>query len=229
MMTRWTTRCVKIFSGAALMVATSCMTETDSCVKRGQRVWTPRGWRRIESLRAGDHVYSFDVARQRHVQATILEVRRARKRALALRVEGGLTLRVTAEHPLYDPSRRAYLPAQAALDGALGALLLVQASGQARSLAVLSVRLEEGSDEVFDLVLDHHLHNFIVEGILVHNKSIEPSCLVNAECTCEDGAQGTMTCPQGWSSPGQCSCQGQQDMAKEDMPREDMAQDQGQD
>ena len=160
----------------------------NSCFEAGSLVATPGGSVPIELLRIGDPVLAFDERTSsvtpRRVTATFIhEVAQSGRLALA----DGRVLRVTAEHPIYDASRGAYVRADA-FDGDETLVTLVQtmrpgdASGASTSTGSPSLGLAssdvrgfvrhavEGSVAVYNISVEG-LENYFVESVLVHNKS----------------------------------------------------------
>jgi hypothetical protein len=175
------------------------------CVARGARVRVPGGTRPIEELTPGDDVICVDPHSGELVVTPLVAVRSARRECVQLSV-GTLTLTLTSDHPVYCPQTDQWAPAG---DWALGnrtQLLEVTTEG-VRPVEVTQVRTYCGVHEVFDLSVDHPLHNFVANGLLVHNKKHPPDpCELpngsfvtsGSDCTCPDGAIGAVSCdPSG--------------------------------
>lgn len=140
------------------------------CIARGALVSTPRGKRRIEDLVVGDLVWCIDPESGERVEAPLVQVRSAKREIM--RIEGeGFSLRCTTDHPLYDPVAKEWSAAGDWVLGKRTALLRVE-DGARPSVVQVSTRLvSDGLADVFDLSVDHPLHNFVADGVLVHNKS----------------------------------------------------------
>jgi hypothetical protein len=179
----------KLLLGAALSFA-ACI--PPGCIARGARVRTPRGSRPIEDLEVGDEVLCVD-PELGVTHATRITWRRVVQReCLTLSFDGG-ALQCTSDHPLYCPTSKGWHPAG---DWALGkrtSLLQVTSEGQ-RVVEVTSVSTFSGVHDVFDLTVEHPLHNFVADGVLVHNK--QPP-----RVPCADGGVLRESC-QCQSSPG---------------------------
>ncbi len=131
----------------------------------------------------------------------ITATKSAKRECVALQfAEGGLI--VTSDHPLYCPETRTWAPAG---DWALKkrTQLLRITEERVESIAVREVSTFSGVHEVFDLTVEHELHNFVANGILVHNKSPPPVTCTDADggsyfefeqCTCANGTVGTVEC-----------------------------------
>ncbi len=130
----------------------------------------------MESLKLGDEVLCVDPETGERAVARLSGIRTSRRECLEFSL-GESTLRCTADHPLYDPEAKVWADAG---DWALGrrtVLLRVPEDDEAplerlRPMANAVVRLQE----VFDLTVDHPLHNFVADGVLVHNKSPPRPC-----------------------------------------------------
>lgn len=189
-------------AGAVLAGTVGCGPAT-SCVARGARVRTPKGERAIEDLAVGDEVLCVEPTTGAVATARLVAVQRATRECVALRL-GDAALTLTSDHPVYCPDTGEWAPAG---DWALGHrrhLLRVEAAG-VRVVAVQEVSTFDGLHEVFDLTVDHPLHNFVANGVLVHNKSIRATCNDTAGnrvyagevCTCADGTTtGYTACDQ---------------------------------
>ena len=200
----------KLLAGTSLVGALAC--GPTSCIARGSRVRTPGGDRQIEEVEEGDQILCVDPNSGQLVTATVSTTRSAHRECVRLSY-AGLELLATSDHPLYCPISRQWAPAG---DWALGEkthLLRVVAEG------VIPVTVEQvstfaGVHEVFDLTVDHELHNFIANDVLVHNKQNPALCYLpdrqptmnNETCTCQNGGQGRVQCSGGGSSATCVDC-----------------------
>lgn len=191
----------RIFAGAALVSALGCY--PGGCIARGARVRTPQGLRPIESITVGDEVFCVDPELRRFVIAKVSATRSVQRECVRL-VFGNSELVLTSDHPTYCPDARTYAPAG---DWALGRRrhLLHATDERIVPLEVRRVDTFAGVHEVFDLTVDHPLHNFVVNGVLVHNKRIGRVCSSTDAgvvrqwdaCSCGDGGQGSVQCDNG--------------------------------
>ncbi len=142
------------------LVAMSAMAQLACCIARGAKVKTPRGEVRIEDVAVGDEVIVVDAQTLEQHVGRVTAVRSAMREAGRL---DGLTL--TSAHPLFDPEKKEWAPAG---DWLLGVRATVQTVNGPRRVA----RAERfvGVEEVFDLSVDHPLHTFVADGVVVHNK-----------------------------------------------------------
>lgn len=175
------------------------------CVARGTWVRTPHGKRRVEDLVVDDEVVAVDPDSGALVPTRLVAVRSAKRECVQLTV-AGRALTLTSDHPVYCPTSKGWHPAG---DWALGkrtALLHVSDEGTTQVLPVTQVQLVAAVHDVFDLTVAHDLHNFVADGVLVHNKSPArmPCEAPDAStrvyrydtCRCPDGSAGYIECLQ---------------------------------
>lgn len=187
-----------------------------SCVARGARVQTPRGGRAIEDLRVGDEVVVANPATGLTVVSHITAITSATRECGSLEV-GGRTLKLTSDHPVYDPIAKGFFPAGDWLLGDRKHLLEIGDDGP-RVVQVDGAKLFCAVSEVFDLTVEHEWHTFVAEDIVVHNKQ-PAGCFVpdagvftsiatpeeeRPICRCADAGIGRWTCT---GSGGQPSCE----------------------
>jgi hypothetical protein len=175
------------------------------CIARGALVSTPRGKRRIEDLVVGDTVWCVVPESGERVEAPLVQVRSAKREIM--RIEGeGFSLRCTTDHPLYDPVAKEWSAAGDWVLGKRSALLLVEEDARPRVVQVSTRVVADGLADVFDLSVDHALHNFVADDVLVHNKSPirDPR-----SCTDENGAtvQEASTCSRPDGGAGIVLCE----------------------
>ena len=144
-----------------------------NCVAEGTLIATPDGIEFIETLKIGDLVLSVDPKNGRASPASIIGIRSTEQRCFQLTVGNGNTLWLTAEHPVYDPSSGHYRKAREWQQGGAAHVLTVEGDGHTIQSATAS-NLESKHVRVFDLTVDSPHRNFIANGILVHNKAIQP-------------------------------------------------------
>jgi hypothetical protein len=94
-------------------------------------------------------------------------VRCAVRPCLALATSTGRTLVGTGEHPVFDPGERRYRELRSWLTGAAAEVLTDRRDTE----RVVSCRALAGLRRVWDLTVDSPFHNFVANGLVVHNKS----------------------------------------------------------
>ncbi len=150
------------------------------CIAEGTLVDTPTGAVPIERLVVGDRVWSVDPTTHERFAATVTHIRSAERECVALNFSGG-RLVCTPSHPLLDPTDGTYAPAGEWVLGPARSQLLVVGASAIAARAVTATQVDAGVRRVFDISVDHPLHNFIAGGVVVHNKSYDP-------CIGDDGS-----------------------------------------
>mgnify|MGYP000726994554 CR=1 FL=1 len=188
---------LSVLSGTPLVLASlHCMT-TDSCVAAGTRVATPLGWRAVETLRVGDAVYAVDVVGREVVETRVAMVRSSRRECLALGWEDG-ELIVTPDHPVFAPGCDGFVEAGRVALGQVREVLVVErpeTSGRARVVEIGACRAYAGVHEVFDVGVAGSHATFVAEGLVVHNKSYDPSSTSYAPVSDSLGSAETSAAP----------------------------------
>jgi hypothetical protein len=140
------------------------------CLAAGTMVATPDGPRPIETLVEGMRVFSVDVESGRRVVTTVTAVRAARRECLALWLDGRTHLIATPDHPVYRPSASDYVPAGDFVTEAGGDVSVLIDD---ETFVVRTVERTEsyvGVHRVYDITVESRHHNFVANGIVVHNK-----------------------------------------------------------
>jgi hypothetical protein len=191
----------KVLSAALASAALGLAGGLSCCIARGSRVQTPRGLRAIETLEADDQVVVVDPESGEVFEAPLVATRSAIRETIVLRGDG-FSLRCTTDHPLWDPDGAVWADAG---DWALGrrrALLFVDEARRVRRVEVTERTLDGGVIEVFDLSVDHPVHTFVAEGVVVHNKPpLRPPGACNDSgdqrraCACGGTELGTVCVP----------------------------------
>ena len=135
------------------------------CFAADTAVWTTNGRRRIDSLRVGDEVLSYDLITDRPVVSRVRTVfRNQTLHFYALRV-GDETIRVTGRHRFWDERARRW---RAAREIAPGQELRTP---EGRLLRVEDVSVDEAAGrESWNLSIEATPHYFVGPGVLVHNQ-----------------------------------------------------------
>lgn len=183
-------------AAAAAMSLVGCGGTT--CIARGARVATPGGPRPIEALREGDTIVVVEPASGMTAASRIVRIVSSHREVGALAL-GGVSLRLTSDHPVYDPVARGFFPAGDWLLGTRTSLLRLDGDA-VRPALVEQAQPFVGTAEVFDLTVEHEWHTFVAEGVVVHNKSIIRTCTTDAgmvsegtACQCAVG-RGEIVC-----------------------------------
>ncbi|MGV3625710.1 MAG: Hint domain-containing protein [Archangium sp.] len=174
------------------------------CIARGTPVKTPKGTRNIEALEVGDEITVVDPSSLEEHRGVITAVRSATRECARLGA-----LRLTPSHPLFDTEKNEWAPAG---DWLLG--LRTHYATLDGPKEVSNIERFVGVDQVFDLTVDHPLHTFVADGVVVHNKQRLPpadgGCVdsfgavtaAGTPCDCQIGT-GVIECV-GFSA--RCSC-----------------------
>lgn len=142
--------------------------ERPQCLAAGTKVRTPAGERDIESLAVGDVVDSVDEFRGRAVAVRVVGLfARGPRRTLRVLLESGRELLATSEHPLFDRSAGRY---RAAGELRKGDSLTLPEGGTLRDSRIVTIS-DGPVVPVYDLTVEGPHHNFLANGVLVHNKS----------------------------------------------------------
>ena len=152
---------ILVISALSASLASAC---GDSCFARGTLVATPTGEVRIEAIKTGDEVLSYDHDAQTVVAGMVTataEHEEADFGALSV----GSTLHVTDNHPIFADGR--YTPAGEVRGQAVLCELVGENAWPRTAIAAFSPL---GRGPVYDITVTPH-HNFFAGGILVHNKS----------------------------------------------------------
>ncbi|MGV3625709.1 MAG: Hint domain-containing protein [Archangium sp.] len=201
------------------LVVMSAMAQMACCIARGAKVKTPRGLRLIEELKVGDEVVVVDPSTLEEHVGRITEVKSAKRECSLIN-----SLRLTSAHPLFDTEKNEWAPAGDWLLGSRTHFATVKGPSKAEH-----VERFVGIDEVFDLSVDHPLHTFVADGVVVHNKTplgrnecrladstaVEP----NASCRCGTDA-GRIKCDSRDFAACSCDTSRERWTAKEQTRRE---------
>lgn len=161
-----------VWSATKFMRAKGGKLERQRCFTCRMEVLTPEGYRRIDLMREGDEVLSWDDGKL--VRNRVRAVHRAESVAFGELIDH-LTgdekpFEVTPDHPFYVPRLRTYYPLSDIAPEE--SLLHVRGdeSGCASELRPAGYFVFRGTDHVYTLTLEGKPDNFIVNGIVVKNK-----------------------------------------------------------
>lgn len=138
------------------------------CFAGETRIATPNGPRRIDALRDGDRVWSWDVQHHTPVARRVAQVKATERDEVVDLRAGELTIRgVTTDHPVYVAGTRSFVQVGALT---LASRVVAWLGGDPRVLMIDALTVRAERTRVFDLSIDGPEHDFFAEGILVHNK-----------------------------------------------------------
>ena len=146
------------------------------CVARGTRILTPTGWRYVETLKYGDAIVSVCESTLKRSVSRLISIAHSVREVTTLRTEMG-EIKTTPDHPLFDPETKTYVAAENWATGHRARLLRVDVSAPIVSVPIHPNESRVETADVFDLTVESHHQNFVANGVLVHNKSIAPSCI----------------------------------------------------
>ena len=139
------------------------------CIAAGTQIETPEGPKPIESLEVGDHVLSVDPNTGERFTTSLTFVRSAERNAFVMYLDGGRELRVTDEQLVYSPPHEDYTYARHWRTGELDEVMLSSDEG-VESRPLVGIRYLSGESHVYEVGVDHPLHNLVANGVLVHDK-----------------------------------------------------------
>lgn len=144
----------------------------NTCFSAGTKILTPSGEVSIEQLTAGDVVLSMDPQTQALVPASVERLHQTVAEALLeVSLSDGRTVRVTPEHPFFDPTTAAYRPIREFRVGD-AVLLRPGADSAPQPIQIIVIRpLPDRHVPVYNLTVSGPHQNYLAEGLLVHNKT----------------------------------------------------------
>ncbi len=141
----------------------------NSCIAEGGRVSTPRGLVAIERVRVGDEVWAVDPKTGERHRTKVTNIQSARRECLRVTGERGRRLTATPDHPVWSALDQDYVPIGRLVAAGQGSLLRVD-GGAPKADQLRELEVFVGVHRVFDITVEHPLHNFVVDGFVVHNK-----------------------------------------------------------
>jgi hypothetical protein len=144
------------------------------CFTCSMRVLAPTGYVRLDHLQVGDSVYSWDETQRRLVLNEIAQIHNAEDSEYGKlpMTPTGVELEVTADHPFFLPEIGEYRDLdQIKTHEKLLAIMLNGATCE-NWLLDRGEWSAAGRANVITLAMKNLPHNFIVEGLVVHNKPI---------------------------------------------------------
>ena len=161
----------RFYFSVAVAAAAACFGCITSCIARGAWIETPRG---AGASRTCAWATRSGASTRRRANATAhasphqAQPARVRPPAPARRARAD----ADARSPGLRPGTMRWRPAGDWVEGRARRLWVLDERGP-RHERVVPARIESGvgAFEVFDLTVDHQLHNYVAHGVLVHNKS----------------------------------------------------------
>ncbi len=140
------------------------------CFTSAMRVLTPKGYVAIASIGNGDEIISWDIDRKRQIINRVKSIQIIQNRIfgrLCNLSPTGKAIETTSDHPFYSADAKNYV----AIGDMAPTDRLIKVDGCEASLVFRGAfDLSAGTGTVFHIGLELPPNNFIVEGILVHNK-----------------------------------------------------------
>ncbi len=134
------------------------------CFSADTMVWTPDGPRRIDQLRRGDFVLSYDFETQNVVERRVDELLINRTTHFYVIEAGGEQIRATGRHPFWVASLQKWVQASYIRPG-----MVLQDTG-GNSMVVTTVSLAQDIEAPsYNLDVDEIPNYFVGAGVLVHN------------------------------------------------------------
>ncbi|HEV7808202.1 MAG TPA: polymorphic toxin-type HINT domain-containing protein [Solirubrobacteraceae bacterium] len=128
-------------------------------------VWAADGPRRIDELRVGDPVLSYDLNDATFVHSRVSEVFENRTMHLYELRAGGETIRATGRHRFWVPDRRRWIATREIEEG------MVLHGRDGERVVVERIARHEADDEPsWNLAIETTPHYFVGPGVLVHNQ-----------------------------------------------------------
>ncbi len=171
----------RLVLGASLFGALGCNIPT-TCVARGTRIRTPKGQKCVEEFELGDEIWCVNPMTGGYVTSIVTSIQTSKRECGRLRF-GQSELVVTSDHPIYCPDDGIWAPAGDWLCGDRHRFLHCGEDKIVTSTSIDQHDVFVGVFDVFDLTVAHELHNFVANGVLVHNKSVQ-----RPECTLPDAS-----------------------------------------
>jgi len=139
------------------------------CFKKGTPVLTPKGLIAIEKIKAGDSVYSYDEKTKKLLESKVVKPlahKDLKDDAVILTLVDGTTLNVTTNHLFYSPKDKKYRELK---EFKVGDKVLVYKKDSFKELAISSITPQKHFPVEYNLELGDGPHNYLVDGIVVHN------------------------------------------------------------
>ena len=154
---------------------------SSGCFEKGSKIYTPQGYKAIESIKPRDIVYSFDdfdysnennnsnkgLNLKKAVVNKLLVHENFEDPAVVLILSNGIELNVTLNHPFYDPVAKLYKPLWK-FNISNNILYYNDSLETFEKIIIKNIFLRDFFDIEYNLEVND-THNFLVDGIVVHN------------------------------------------------------------
>ncbi|MFC1767320.1 Hint domain-containing protein [Candidatus Margulisiibacteriota bacterium] len=135
-----------------------------SCFVAGTKIYTPGGFKNIETISAGDTVYSYNFSKNAVFEAKVTASHARTSNKIYTIIAGGNVVKVTGEHPFYVVGRDWVKVS----DLVIGDKIKTMYGGMA---AVTGISSTAGPVTVYNISVDSEQNYFVTSGgLLVHNK-----------------------------------------------------------
>lgn len=137
------------------------------CLDQNSLIWTPTGGKPIKDINIGDVVYSYNTNDETYFTTNVKNIsNNGLKNRYEIHV-GDRKLILTNDHPILVKNNNGYeYKSLLDIDFDMDLLVLPTDHNQFEKITQIN---ELGEDTVWDIEVDNEYHNFIAEGIVVHN------------------------------------------------------------
>ena len=140
------------------------------CLDENSLIWTPTGGKLIKDIKIGDIVYSYDTDNESYFQTLVKNVSNNGVKKIYEIITDSYKIKVTDDHPILIKNENGY-SYKTILDINYDLDYIVCSSFEVDEVLFQKVTqlniLDDGC--VWDIEVDNEYHNFIAEGIVVHN------------------------------------------------------------
>lgn len=148
----------------------SCKTPSSPCFKEGTKVYTSNGWKNIESIKAGEKVYSYSDDHklvETEVKKLLIHEDNQIDNSVKLELSNGKVLFVTTNHAFYSPTEEIYKQLHTFNIG--DSLLYYNTiENKFENVQIINITKVPSFTIFYNLSLDQP-NNYLAEGIVVHN------------------------------------------------------------
>lgn len=145
-------------------------TNSPGCFKKGVNILTAKGEIKIEEIKKGDLVYSYDEKNKKLVTNTVEELiihKDFKDPAVILTLENNISLNATINHPFYSPKNGKYYELK---EFKIGDKVLMYNKTSFKKIKIKSIIQQDYFDKEYNLALKNSPHNFFANDVVVHNK-----------------------------------------------------------